>query len=125
MFFYSLKEGVFSAIVEHIIVSMGFFSYVFGFNQPKSIELTQWPLSENEMDHIIRLKTLSSITLKEKGIIIEAIKKARKGDGKISLPCMREELYKLEKSYQISAHDKEAVISAMREYFTNKYGKKV
>ena len=71
---------------------MGFFSYVFGFNQPKSIETTQWPLCEAEMDEIIRLKTLTSVTLKEKQLMIDTIKRARMGDGKISLKHMREAL---------------------------------
>lgn len=97
----------------------GFFSYLFGINQ-KPASRVRRHLSRANLEQIIRLKTLKSVTLEEKKQIIDALCSACDWHGNISLHHIDETLSTLEQKKHISEHDRRGVREAIEAHFQQK-----
>jgi len=79
-------------------------------------------LSREEIDDLVSVSAISSLTGTEEKGVERAIEARRGSDGRISLAQVDETLRKLEKEKQISVNDREALMKVFERYFQKKLG---
>lgn len=101
---------------------MSFLDIFLGRKQYSSYQVL---LSREEIDDIVALSALPSLTGTEEKAVERALEARRLGDGRISLSQIDETLRKLEREKQISENDREALMRVFEQYIRKKTDSKI
>lgn len=86
----------------------------------KTYSTEQKLLSKEDIDDLITLDAVSSLSSGEEKIVKQAIEQRRLGDGRISLSQIDETLRSLEHQNKISKNDREALFKIFERFFQRK-----
>ncbi len=99
---------------------MSFFDSFFGL---KGYSSYQFLLSREEIDDLVSLSNIPSLTRDEEKIVEKALDERRLGDGRISMAQIDETLRDLENKGKISMHDRESLLKIFDRFSKNKLKK--
>lgn len=91
---------------------------LFGYGSGQSID--QQSLSLQEIRSVVSRSQAPTVTAQEQKDIQEAIDKARRGNGKISMKQIEDALNKLRQKGKISIHDQNRVVTLFERHFSKR-----
>lgn len=86
----------------------------------KTYPTTQKLLSEEEIEDLVSISSISSLTSQEAKTVQHAIAERRLGDGRISLSQIDETLRSLERQKKMSINDRRALMKIFEKFFQEK-----
>lgn len=98
-------------------------SFLDSFLGIKSYSSYQFLLSREEIDDLVALSNISSLTRDEEKIVEKALDERRLGDGRISMVQINETLRGLENKRKISNNDRESLLKIFDRFSKSKLKK--